>query len=62
MPPHAHGGGDEEEEIIVRTDGPPFADIKAKHVSYYYSFSIIVTFSSSSLTLATHSLFIKQNV
>ena len=40
MPPHAHGGGDEEEEIIVRTDGPPFADIKAKHVSYNYSFHI----------------------
>lgn len=34
MPPHAHGGvEEEEEEIIVRTDGPPFADIKAKHVS-----------------------------
>jgi hypothetical protein len=42
MPPHAHGGGDEEEEIIVRTDGPPFADIKAKHVSYYYYISTIV--------------------
>ncbi len=40
MPPHAHGGGDEEEEIIVRTDGPPFADIKAKHVSYYYYYYI----------------------
>ena len=55
MPPHAHGGGDEEEEIIVRTDGPPFADIKAKHVSYYYSFSTIVIHFhlDLSLTLAT---------
>ena len=33
MPPHAHGGGDEEEVIVVRTDGPPFADIKAKQAS-----------------------------
>lgn len=30
MPPHAHGGGDEEPEIVVRTDGPPFVDLKAK--------------------------------
>ena len=29
MPPHAHGG-DEEEVIVVRTDGPPFVDLKAK--------------------------------
>lgn len=31
MPPraHAHGGGDEEEVIIVRTDGPPFADVRS---------------------------------
>lgn len=31
MPPHGHGGDEEEEEIIeVRLDGPPFCDIKAK--------------------------------
>lgn len=52
MPPHAHGGGDEEEEIIVRTDGPPFADIKAKHVSHRtqnLSFLVISVNSHSSL-------------
>ena len=31
MPPHAHGAPVEEEEevIVVRTDGPPFIDLKA---------------------------------
>ena len=31
MPPraHAHGGGEEEEIVVVRTDGPPFVDLKA---------------------------------
>ena len=31
MPPraHAHGGGDEEEIVVVRTDGPPFVDLRA---------------------------------
>ncbi len=29
--PHAHGAPEEEEEVVqIRTDGPPFADIKAK--------------------------------
>jgi hypothetical protein len=29
--PHAHGAPEEEEEVVVvRTDGPPFADIMAK--------------------------------
>ena len=29
--PHAHGAPEEVEEVVViRTDGPPFADIKAK--------------------------------
>jgi len=30
MPPHAHGGDDEEPVIVIRTDGPPFVDLKAK--------------------------------
>ena len=30
MPPHGHGGDEEEEVIVVRTDGPPFVDLKAK--------------------------------
>lgn len=30
MPPHAHGGDDEEPVIEVRTDGPPFVDLRAK--------------------------------
>ena len=28
--PHAHGGDEEEPVIEVRTDGPPFVDLKAK--------------------------------
>ena len=35
MPPrpigHAHGGDEEEEVIVTRTDGPPFFEIPAKH-------------------------------
>jgi len=30
MPPHAHGGDEDEPVIVVRTDGPPFVDLKAK--------------------------------
>lgn len=30
MPPHGHGGDEEEEEIKPRVDGPPFVDIHAK--------------------------------
>lgn len=31
MPPraHAHGGGDEEEVVVIPTNGPPFVDLKA---------------------------------
>jgi hypothetical protein len=30
MPPHAHGGGEEDEApVVLRSDGPPFVDLKA---------------------------------